>query len=156
MEVESKFVVQFLLLYVFLFYLWFSWEVIFYFFKVMRNELWKHVPVVKSTFIALVCNPGTVPWNISSSPAGIFLSFVSRGCKSEHLQEEGIFLPGLLVLSSSLLFGPQPTWDGGWEEQQQRAHLLESLSIIPQVVLCPSGWFWLASDWPWHFCHIED
>ena len=55
------------------------------------------------------------------------------------LQDEGIFLPGLLILSSSLLFGPQPTWDGGWGEQQQRAHLLESLSIIPQVVLCPSG-----------------
>ena len=51
MEVDSKFVVQFWLLYIFLFYLRFSWEVIFYFFKVTRNELWKHVPVVKSTFL---------------------------------------------------------------------------------------------------------
>ena len=90
MEVESEFVVQFWLLYI-LFYLWFSWEVIFYFFKVMRNKPWKHVPVVKSTFIVLVCNPGTVSWNISSLPTGILLSFVSRGCWREHCKRKGFF-----------------------------------------------------------------
>lgn len=81
-------------------------------------------------------NPGTVPWNIFQLVHS--LSFVSRGCKSKHLQTR-TFLPGLLVLSLLLALWPPAYMGWGWDGAAESSPPWESQCIIPQVVLCPSG-----------------